>query len=60
MDAIEREIPQLIKDIEQLEALKAEKENERFTLESQNKKLKYRLKILKEVISRNKRFFFFL
>lgn len=42
-------IPQLIKDIEQLEDLKSKKENERLTLESQNQKLKYRLNFLKEV-----------
>lgn len=49
MDAIIDSIPQLIKDIEQLEDLKAEKENERLALESQNQKLRYRLKFLKEV-----------
>ncbi|XP_025417721.1 arginine--tRNA ligase, cytoplasmic [Sipha flava] len=48
MDAVIDTIPQLIKDIEQLENLKAEKENERLALESTNKKLKYRLKFLKE------------
>lgn len=50
MDAVIDTIPRLIKNIEQLEKLKTEKENERQALESQNKKLKYRLKILKEVI----------
>lgn len=49
MDEVIDTIPQLIKDIEQLEDLKAEKENERLALESKNKKLKYRLKFLKEV-----------
>jgi len=49
MDAILDTIPQLIKDIEQLEDFKAEKENERQLLESQNQKLRYRLKLLKEV-----------
>jgi hypothetical protein len=49
MDAILDTIPQLIKDIEQLEDLKEEKENERQALESQNQKLRYRLKFLKEV-----------
>jgi len=49
MDAILDSIPQLIKDIEQLEDFKAEKENERQLLESQNQKLRYRLKLLKEV-----------
>ncbi|XP_029346570.1 arginine--tRNA ligase, cytoplasmic-like [Acyrthosiphon pisum] len=48
MDAILDSIPQLIKDIEQLEDFKAEKENERQLLESQNQKLRYRLKLLKE------------
>lgn len=49
MDAIVDSIPQLIKDIEQLEELKNAKENERQTLETQNQKLRYRLKFLKEV-----------
>lgn len=49
MDAILDTIPQLIKDIEQLEDFKTEKENERQLLESQNQKLRYRLKLLKEV-----------
>lgn len=49
MDAIIDSIPQLIKDIEQLEELKNSKENERQTLETQNQKLRYRLKFLKEV-----------
>jgi len=49
MDAILDTIPQLIKDIEQLEDLKEEKENERQALETQNQKLRYRLKFLKEV-----------
>lgn len=50
MDPIIDTIPQLIKDIEQLEDLKTAKENERLALESQNQKLRYRLKFLKEVI----------
>lgn len=49
MEQIVGTIPQLILDIEQLEELKAEKENERQALESQNQKLRYRLKFLKEV-----------
>lgn len=49
MEAVVETIPQLIKDIEQLEELKAEKESERLALESQNQKLRYRLKFLKEV-----------
>lgn len=49
MDDIINSIPQLVRDIETLEQLKAEKDNERQTLESQNQKLRYRLKFLKEV-----------
>lgn len=49
MDDIVNTIPQLIQDIGQLEELKTEKENERQALESQNQKLRYRLKFLKEV-----------
>jgi len=50
METVVNAIPQLIKEIEQLEELKTVKESERLTLESQNRKLKYRLNILKEVI----------
>lgn len=49
MEAITETIPELIRNIEQLEDLKKVKENERLALESQNQKLKYRLKLLKEV-----------
>lgn len=49
MEAVIDSIPQLIKDIEQLEDLKIQKENEQLLLETQNKKLRYRLKILEEV-----------
>ncbi|KAE9543373.1 hypothetical protein AGLY_002173 [Aphis glycines] len=52
MDAILDTIPQLIKDIEQLEDLKEEKENERQALETQNQKLRYRLKFLKEAVTK--------
>jgi len=51
MDDIVETIPQLIQDIGQLEEIKLEKENERQALESQNQKLRYRLKFLKEVSS---------
>lgn len=49
MDSIYNTIPRLIQDIEQLEALKTEKENEAHALESQNQKLRYRLQFLKRV-----------
>lgn len=49
MEAVVDSIPQLIKDIEQLEDLKIQKENEQLLLETQNKKLRYRLRILEEV-----------
>lgn len=49
MDSLYNTIPQLIQDIEQLEALKTEKENERQALECQNQKLRYRLQFLKRV-----------
>lgn len=49
MDSICNTIPQLIQDIEQLEALKTEKENKVQALESQNQKLRYRLQFLKRV-----------
>lgn len=49
MEAVIDTIPELIRNIEQLEDLKKEKENERLALETQNQKLRYRLKLLKEV-----------
>lgn len=49
VDDIVETIPQLIQNIGLLEELRAEKENERQALESQNQKLRYRLKFLKEV-----------
>lgn len=49
MEAVVDSIPQLMKDIEQLEEFKIQKENERLLLETQNKKLKYRLRILEKV-----------
>ncbi|XP_050532942.1 arginine--tRNA ligase, cytoplasmic [Daktulosphaira vitifoliae] len=51
METVVESIPQLIKDIEELEKLKAQKEIERTDLETQNKKLQYRLKFLKEAVS---------
>jgi len=52
METIVDAIPELIKEIEQLEELKTVKESERLTLESQNRKLRYRLNILRKVMKR--------
>lgn len=49
LQTIINSIPQLIKEIELLENLKANKENELLSLETQNQKLKYRLNFIKKV-----------
>lgn len=49
INAIADAIPLLVKDIEQLEEYREAKKNECQALETQNQKLRYRLKFLKEV-----------